>query len=228
MYFPDLGTRTQIASGAHVRAVGWLDAVHPFPAGELPAEAVDRIGAFAARWGESVDDLGWGVFAGSHRCELCSAAVASGNFGVPAGDILFVCPEMIVHYVTAHRYLPPGEFVDAILAASLPGSEDYASAVARFRPGRLVVRESFRLRHRPGIYLAGRIEDGTVRPGMAACVRGADGRTRMVPVVAVEFVDGPGRQSAVALGFAVEGPEEEAAIEGLPAGSVVRLVDEGD
>ena len=133
MYFADLGTSTAIAGGPHVRAVGWLAASHPFATGELAPLAGDRVAVYAARWRQSVDALDWPMAAGLHTCELCGAFDAGGNFGVPAGDLLFVCPEMLGHYVTAHRYLPPREFVDALAKAPLPGSAEYRDAVRSFR-----------------------------------------------------------------------------------------------
>jgi hypothetical protein len=92
-----MSTTTQIASGPFIRAVGWLDASHPFPTGPLDGALLDRIYAFADAWSASVRALGWPVAAGPHTCELCGAFRASGNFGVPAGEVLFVCPEMIGH-----------------------------------------------------------------------------------------------------------------------------------
>ncbi len=70
---------------------------------------------------------------GPHQCELCHSFMASGNIGVPTGDLLYVAPEMLAHYITAHRYAPPAEFVAALMASPLPGTPEYHDAVARFR-----------------------------------------------------------------------------------------------
>jgi hypothetical protein len=133
MYFPDLGTITQIASGPHVRAVGWLDEAHAFSTGSVDTSVVARIQAFADEWGASVEALGWPVAAGPHTCNLCGRYRASGNFGVPCGDVLFVCPEMIAHYVAEHEYRPPDQFITAITRSDLPGSKGYAVSVCTFR-----------------------------------------------------------------------------------------------
>jgi hypothetical protein len=135
MHFVDMGTVTQISQGPHVRAVGWLDAAHPFPTGTVEPEVVARIRAFAKAWVASVKALGWPVAAGPHTCDFCGRVRASGNFGVPHGDILFVCPEMIAHYVEDHGYLPPSEFLVAVMAAEMPGTDAYASSVATFANG---------------------------------------------------------------------------------------------
>jgi hypothetical protein len=39
---------------------------------------------------------------------------------------------MVAHYVEKHEYLPPPEFIDAVLAAPAPGTEDYRRAVGPF------------------------------------------------------------------------------------------------
>jgi len=142
MYFSDMGTVTMVAEGPHVRAVGWLDAAHAFPTGSVDPRVLDRIRAFANAWGESTTVLEWPVFCGFHECDLCETeedasgslgVVASGNFGVVDGETLFVCPEMIAHYIADHRYLPPQEFITAILRAELPGTDAYARSVDALR-----------------------------------------------------------------------------------------------
>lgn len=131
--FPDLGTVTMIDAGEHVRAVGWLSDEQPFAVGDVPPEFLHRLRDFARRWCDSATALGWASFMGWHDCELCGGSVASGNFGVPYGDLLFVAPEMVPHYVEAHRYRPPDQFITALLESPLPGTDQYRVAVARFR-----------------------------------------------------------------------------------------------
>jgi hypothetical protein len=132
-WFPDLGTVTLIHSGDHVRAVGWLSFQQSFQQGDVPAEFLGRLRMYASRWGDSVDALNWPVCMGGHRCDLCGGCYTSGNFGVPQRDLLFVAPEMIVHYVAAHHYLPPSEFITAVMESPLPGTNEYRDAVAPFR-----------------------------------------------------------------------------------------------
>jgi hypothetical protein len=132
-FFPDLGTVTMVDEGSHVRAVGWLSPGEPFPQGEVPPEFVARLHHFARLWSPSTEALGWGVFLGFHTCEFCWQYNAGGNFGVPDGAVLFVAPQMIVHYVEAHRYVPPVEFVRAVLRAPVPDTAEYLAAVAAFR-----------------------------------------------------------------------------------------------
>jgi hypothetical protein len=132
-FYPDLGTETMVASGDHVRAVGWLQRGHAFARGGMPPAALERLRQFARRWRLSTKELWWGTFRGLHGCEWCNGALAHGNFGVPAGGELFAAPEMIVHYVEAHDHAPPEAFAAAVLAAPLPGTPEYRDAVEPFR-----------------------------------------------------------------------------------------------
>jgi hypothetical protein len=198
-YFADLDTATQIARGSHVRAVGWLSAKHSYRTGAAPAGFVDRLRSFCAGWGDSVEALQWPVAGGPHTCELCDEFRASGNLGVPAGAILFVAPQMVAHYVEQHGYLPPQEFVDAVLAAPAPGTAEYAQAVAPFvaRSGSTFrVKETFDLGARGMLMAIGEIVDGVVRIGDRVLGLGFELR-----VDAIEMITRSDRTCDVALGF---------------------------
>jgi hypothetical protein len=124
-FFPDMGGESPVAAGDHVRAVGWLHPDHPYSQGEVPAEFLLRLKEFVARSGDSAGALYFGAFGGFHTCEFCGQAHGINNFGVPSGDLLFVAPEMIVHYIEKHGYCPPAGFVEAVLRSPLPDTEEY-------------------------------------------------------------------------------------------------------
>jgi hypothetical protein len=132
-WYPDLSNEAFVAFGDHVRAVGWLSADHPYRRGAVPAEFVARLQAFVGLANRSADALYFPAFGGFHTCELCEDVHDSRNFGVPAGAVLYVAPGMVAHYVEHHGYCPPDEFIAAILASPLPGTEAYRSAVDGFR-----------------------------------------------------------------------------------------------
>jgi len=132
-YYADLGMRAQIAAGPYVRAVGWLGAEHAHPKGILDEDAAAKLRVFAERWFKSTEDLAWPCAGGAHQCDLCGDFYAAGNFGVPAPRVLYVCPEMVAHYVDAHGYLPPAEFIEALLESPLPGTPAYQEAAMPFR-----------------------------------------------------------------------------------------------
>jgi hypothetical protein len=131
-YFPDMGCTSMVAAGDHVRAVGWLHPDHTFTKGEVPAAFLERLKLIVARSGASADALFFGAAGGFHTCEFCGKAHAIGNFGVPNADILFVAPEMVVHYIEQHGYCPPAEFIAAVLKSPLPDSEEYQTLTEPF------------------------------------------------------------------------------------------------
>jgi hypothetical protein len=124
-FFPDMGCDSLVISGEHVRAIGWLHPDHPYTKGKAAPEFLSRLKEFRARSSHSAEALYFGAFGGFHTCEFCGRAHGIGNFGVPSGDLLFVAPEMVVHYIEEHHYSPPAEFVEAVLRSPLPDTEEY-------------------------------------------------------------------------------------------------------
>jgi hypothetical protein len=133
-YFDDMGTATLVAAGPHIRAVGWLDSCHPFLRGDVPQPFEEKLRQFAEKWGASAQVLGLTLYLGGHPCELCGRALGTGHFGVPGEELLFVAPELVHHYVTGHRYLPPMEFMTAVMKSPLPDTADYVVLIQRFLP----------------------------------------------------------------------------------------------
>lgn len=131
-WYPDLGTETMVTSGNHVRAIGWLSSGKPFPTGGVPHHFVERLRLFTERACESGDALWFGAFGGWHACELCRNHIGTANLGVPSGEVLYVAPEMISHYVEEHDYAPPTDFVAAVMSCPLPGTPEYDELAAPF------------------------------------------------------------------------------------------------
>jgi len=130
MYQPDLyvyklvpGHRPLLPEevGKEIRAVGWLDEKHPFPKGQVPEEALDRL-----------FDLCFHpvyVTRGYHVCQFCPErhlgmkatrggrerflGTAEVRVFAP-NDIVYAAPNLVYHYITEHQYLPPREFIDAL------------------------------------------------------------------------------------------------------------------
>ena len=107
--------------------VGWLDAEHTFPTGECPDGLVAALTQLARIRVQQTR--------GYHHCEICLhmlrddpydaikldlVARGSAEFRVLGQRVVYAVPELIVHYVTAHAYLPPDEFCTAALAAASP------------------------------------------------------------------------------------------------------------
>lgn len=132
-WYPDLGNTAMVCRGPFVRAVGWLHADHPFTKGSVPAETVTRLKDFVQLADESTTALGWGLLMGIHTCEFCGRDRGLRNFGVPTNNLLYVVPEMIVHYIEEHGYAPPVEFIAALMSSPLPNTAEYRVAVEGFR-----------------------------------------------------------------------------------------------
>jgi len=80
-----------------ILAIGWLEPEFPYTCGNVAPEFAARLGEFARNWFESIKALKGGVAMGFHTCGFCGNAAGSGTFGVPAGDILYWCPELVAH-----------------------------------------------------------------------------------------------------------------------------------
>lgn len=112
MFIEDLSRHAYLASGDRVRAIGWLEGGHPFTRGAVPAEFLDRLKAHVSSAHQEV------IYMGVHTCTLCKTGdrrAGRVNLLIPTAEFLYVAPELIVHYVDAHEYRPPAEFVTAVL-----------------------------------------------------------------------------------------------------------------
>jgi hypothetical protein len=68
---------------------------------------------------------------GPHFCDFCRISTVGGvaNLFIPGEGVLYVAPELIVHYVDAHEYAPPIEFQRAVLACPPMRSAAYFKAI---------------------------------------------------------------------------------------------------
>jgi hypothetical protein len=123
MYFEDLSEYSYDMGVAirGVRNVGWLDASHEYAKGSIDAAVLEKITTLALQ--KSVNQM-----RGFHYCELCSTEelrieqggkkrlLGSSELWVPdnAGGY-FASPNLVVHYIQAHGYQPPSDYVEAVM-----------------------------------------------------------------------------------------------------------------
>lgn len=125
MYYPDLSPL--VRAGHHVRAVGWLDAQHGFERGVFEQELFAKLARLSAKPQNKTR--------GYYPCPFCADSFSGGYLrGVPieldgrtvhlgsaeihviGNGVVYAAPDLIVHYVDRHGYLPPREFLDAVAA----------------------------------------------------------------------------------------------------------------
>jgi hypothetical protein len=83
---------------------------------------------------------------GIHRCEFCDPlsyyAERNGEYLLlgaaeirvfaPNGEI-YAAPTLIYHYMNAHHYYPPDEFIRALYQGPMPGSPEYFARLKELR-----------------------------------------------------------------------------------------------
>jgi len=102
-------------------AVGWLEAGSHHRQGGSRYEVYERLMALFQNPWQPV------VFMGMHQCNLCqfSGPLGHKNLFIPNGSKIYVCPELITHYIASHHYLPPVSFMDAVMACPDISTMDY-------------------------------------------------------------------------------------------------------
>jgi hypothetical protein len=137
-YFPDLSPYAY-GHGSHpgVVHVGWLDNEHPYAMGSVDVGLIDKMKRLASGPVE--------LYRGKHLCELCveppdlvktflpngividpqcswaqwiDGRSSNGEIRVSREGTTFAAPVLIVHYIEAHRYFPPDQFLKAIEGAT--------------------------------------------------------------------------------------------------------------
>ena len=114
VYFADLSPCTEVCdANPGIVAVGWLESGHPVPFGSTPLSFYHKlVDLLRHPW------LPPFASAGTHQCLLCQfdGSLGTGYLFVPAGDVIYVAPQLIIHYVAAHHYRPPHHFQSAVLS----------------------------------------------------------------------------------------------------------------
>ena len=123
-WFADLGPLNYFPGSAAeiLIAIGWLEHGHSFDTGAVDREVYGRLEALLQ------DPFQPLVSAGYHGCSIClfrPEAKGTANLFVPAGSVVYVCPELILHYMNAHHYRPPSPFCQAVLACPDTRSMEY-------------------------------------------------------------------------------------------------------
>jgi hypothetical protein len=88
-------------------AIGWLGK-HVTNEGQLDTESIKIINNYKTHHAVDCGELGF------HTCEICNAHKGRGEFVIELGSYTYYLPQMIIHYISAHNYLPPTKFINDI------------------------------------------------------------------------------------------------------------------
>ena len=104
--------------------VGWLQEGYEFDKGDVPEGFLEKLKKYSDH--RMLQTKGW------QSCHFCEENEHSSDEIriVSNSGIYYACPMMIIHYVEAHNYLPPQEFIDAVMEGPEPGSEEYKKLIA--------------------------------------------------------------------------------------------------
>jgi hypothetical protein len=148
-FFPDLAHCTYFGPGnaSRLKAVGWLEHDRPFRRDAVSPRFIEKLASLLERRFEVlapgvVTESPWQpfIFSGPHFCSICKARSGQERHGevynvfIPGDGFLYVAPVLIRHYLEAHGYAPPWEFIQAVMACPRMSSPDYLAAVAKNGP----------------------------------------------------------------------------------------------
>jgi hypothetical protein len=91
--------------------IGWLDRSQRFPTGPTGEEFRTKLGLLC--------QLRVKQTRGFHPCYFCKGRNrphSSSEMRVAGEGRVYAAPSLVQHYVTAHDYKPPDEFIAAVLA----------------------------------------------------------------------------------------------------------------
>jgi hypothetical protein len=112
MYFPDLYVEEMHFDVKAIK-VGWLDSGEPYSKSDEDPETLEKIAALIIK----LDQIGPAIFTkGFHVCPFCQGKTSSTQFNIKVDEKTFYdAPHMIIHYMLVHDYMPPQEFIDAVM-----------------------------------------------------------------------------------------------------------------
>jgi hypothetical protein len=140
-YYPDLSVFPDPwvnENHLNLVAIGWLDPEITYPKGKVSEVFIEKLELFCSYPMIMTFGIDW--------CHICNpsdepisfvkAKLRSGKeiqlFGEydlripsPDGTKIYATSDFILHFVTKHEYLPPQEFVDAVMNAPLPGTPEF-------------------------------------------------------------------------------------------------------
>lgn len=139
MYFPDLTNyfKSQIKNQSVLR-VGWLTKGRRFPTGRTSTLFAEKLLTMCKNPVNRTR--------GFHQCDFCvysdfavkiqqsDQQIYLGSAEIWVSDEqnrIYVAPNLIYHYVTAHQYYPPDDFIEAVLSTEKGLSQEEVDALCQ-------------------------------------------------------------------------------------------------
>lgn len=113
MYFPDLYIE-KLHFGNKAIKIGWLDKGKLYTKYGDDIETLEKITDLIIK----LKEIGPLIFTkGFHVCSFCGGSKSSTQFIIKLknGKTFYDAPYMIIHYMLVHDYIPPQEFIDAVM-----------------------------------------------------------------------------------------------------------------
>ena len=99
--------------------IGWLQLDHPYTKGKAPDGFLEKLSEYK--------EYRVMQTRGFHGCDFCeknnreNGSLSSNEIRVVSKEgKIYASPMMIIHYVKYHNYLPPQEFIDAVMNGLSP------------------------------------------------------------------------------------------------------------
>jgi len=150
-YISDLQpcTHLPVEDATKLLAVGWLENAHSFSVGNVSDSFFEKLCKLIR------DPWQPFIAGGVHDCTLCQFSGggnatfrklaipgrSGNNLFVPGAGVIFVAPVAVAHYIDAHRYQPPDEFIQAVLNCPEMKSIPYLKTILANGGRRLISSE---------------------------------------------------------------------------------------
>lgn len=117
-----------------LQAIGWLEYPRRYNTGATPSGLLPRLQMLVRQARTAYSHYN---FRGAMSCSICKSTGLDSpgpiwsqeNIFVPGSGVVYVAPGGIAHYIEGHSYLPPEEFIDAVLTCPDCGSSEYRDAL---------------------------------------------------------------------------------------------------
>lgn len=119
-------------------AVGFLQRKQPFESGDVNAKLVNKLLPFCAT---NIRVFG---LPQAMPCPICNEKVSieingkmvrlgSAEIRIIGDEAIYAAPDLLPHYIEAHGYQPPAEFIDAVMRGSGVNSAEYRALINALR-----------------------------------------------------------------------------------------------